>query len=245
MTEPTFDQRFWEERWSQVLRDHSDQVASRPPNEWLTTELADHPPGRALDAGCGHGSETLWLAARGWHVTAVDFSATALAHARSTAEKVGEDVAERITWVEGDLSTWTPPAAHYDLVVSLYLHVPGSVEALVQRLSAGVAPGGTLFLVGHQPIDPTTGAETPAAGQLQVSVATATAALDPAHWTCPGHCRCPRSSGAGCASDERRLGGWPGCAPPGAPAVEMRRVGVTEWFTAAGNHQAHEGAGLV
>ncbi len=183
MTEATFDRRFWEDRWSQVLRDHSDQVARRPPNEWLITEVADLQPRFALDAGCGHGSDTLWLAARGWHVTAVDFSATALAHGRSTAETVGVDVAERIDWVEGDLSTWTAQPAHYDLVVSLYVHVADSVEAMVQRLAAGVAPGGTLFMVGHRPIDPTTGAETAAAGQLQVSVDTATAALDPNRWT--------------------------------------------------------------
>jgi 2-polyprenyl-3-methyl-5-hydroxy-6-metoxy-1,4-benzoquinol methylase len=183
VTEPTFDRRFWEDRWSQVLRDHSDQVARRPPNEWLITEVANLQPRFALDAGCGQGSDTLWLAARGWHVTAVDFSATALAYARSTAETVGVDVAERIDWVEGDLSTWTPKPAHYDLVVSLYVHVADSVEGMVQRLAAGVAPGGTLFMVGHRPIDPTTGAETAAAGQLQVSVDTVTAALDPNHWT--------------------------------------------------------------
>ncbi len=184
MTEPTFDQRFWEDRWSQVLRDHSDQVARRPPNQWLTTEVAGLPPGLALDAGCGHGSDALWLAARGWHVTAIDFSASALAHARSTAEAMGADVAERIDWVEGDLSTWTPQPGRYDLVVSLYVHVADSVEAMVQRLAAGVAPGGTLFMVGHRPIDPASGAETPAAGQLQVSVEAAAAALDPSRWTC-------------------------------------------------------------
>jgi SAM-dependent methyltransferase len=182
VTEPTFDRRFWEVRWSQVLRDHSDQVARRPPNEWLITEVANLQPGFALDAGCGHGSDTLWLAAREWHVTAVDFSATALAHARSTAETVGPDVAERIDWVEGDLSTWTPQPAQYDLVLSLYVHAD-SVDAMVQRLAAGVAPGGTLFMVGHRPIDPTTGAETAAADQLQVSVDTVTAALDPTRWT--------------------------------------------------------------
>jgi 2-polyprenyl-3-methyl-5-hydroxy-6-metoxy-1,4-benzoquinol methylase len=183
VTEPAFDRRFWEDRWSQVLRDHSDQVARRPPNEWLIAEVANLEPKFALDAGCGHGSDALWLAARGWHVTAVDFSATALAHARSTAEKVGLDVAERIDWVEGDLSTWTPQPARYDLAMSLYVHVADSVEVMVQRLAAGVAPGGTLFMVGHRPIDPTTGAETAAAGQLQVSVDTATAALDPSRWT--------------------------------------------------------------
>lgn len=82
---------------------------------------------------------------------------------------------------------WAPPAGAYDLVTSLYVHVAGSaeegaVEAMVQRLAAGVAPGGTLLLVGHLPIDPTTGAETPAAGQLQVTGAAAVAALDHHEW---------------------------------------------------------------
>ena len=183
VTAATFDQNFWEERWSQVLRDHADQVAHRPPNAPLVAEAANLRPGLALDAGCGHGSEALWLAVREWRVTAVDFSAAALAHARSTAEAMGMDVAERIDWVQGDLSTWTPEPDRYDLVVCLYVHAAGSVEAMVQRLATGVAPGGTLFLVGHRPIDPATGAETAAAGQVQVSVDSAVAALDPAVWS--------------------------------------------------------------
>ncbi len=81
-----YDREFWEERWSQALREHGDRVAQRPPSGHLTAEAGDLPPGRALDAGCGHGSDAVWLAARGWQVTAVDFAATALARARSTAE---------------------------------------------------------------------------------------------------------------------------------------------------------------
>src|SRR6185369_11240799 len=80
-------------------------------------------PGRALDAGCGHGSETLWLAARGWQVTAVDFAATALAYARSRAEAMGPDVAGRSEWVEADLATWTPRPEEHDLVVCLYVQL--------------------------------------------------------------------------------------------------------------------------
>ena len=177
-----YDRNFWEERWSQALREHGDRVSQRPPNAHLTAEVGDLPPGGALDAGCGHGSDTLWLAARGWHVTAVDFSATALAFARTTAEAMGPDIAERINWVEADLATWTPQRDEYDLVVSLYVHVPGSIEEMVQRMAIGVAHGGTLFLVGHRPIDPATGAPTAAAGQVQVSVEEARAALDPAGW---------------------------------------------------------------
>ena len=47
----------------------------------------------------------------------------------------------------------------------------------------GVAPGGALLLVGHLPVDPETGAPSPAAGQVQVTVGAATAALDPDRWT--------------------------------------------------------------
>ena len=177
-----YDRNFWEERWSQALREHGDRVAQRPPNTHLTAEVADLRPGRALDAGCGHGSDTLWLVARGWQVTAVDFSATALGFARSTAEAMGPDIAKRIDWVEADLGAWTPRPGEYDLVVSLYVHVSGSVEEMVERMATGVAPGGTLFLVGHRPIDPATGAPTAAAGQVQVSVEEARAALDPARW---------------------------------------------------------------
>jgi len=177
-----YDRDFWEGRWAQVLQEHGDRVSQRPPNAHLTAEVGDLRPGRALDAGCGHGSDTLWLAARGWEVTAVDFAATALAHGRATAEAMGPDIAERVEWIEADLATWTPRPDGYDLVVSLYVHVAGSVEEMVQRMGTGVAPGGTLLLVGHRPIDPSTGAPTPAAGQVQVSVEEARAALDPDRW---------------------------------------------------------------
>lgn len=164
------------------MRERGGDLAGRPPNAHLTAECGGLRPGLALDAGCGHGSDTLWLAAHGWQVTAVDFSAAALAYARSTAEAAGAEIAERVNWVEADLATWTPRRGHYDLVVCLYVHVPGSVGEMVRRMAAAVVPGGTLLLVGHRPVDPATGAATPAAGQVQVSVDTAVAVLDPHRW---------------------------------------------------------------
>jgi SAM-dependent methyltransferase len=173
-----YDRAYWEQRWAKTLREHPGKVAQRPPNAHLIAGVGGLRPGRSLDAGCGNGSETLWLAAHGWEVTAVDFSASALAHARSTAAAMGPDVAGRIAWVEGDLAVWTPPRECFDLVACLYVHVPGSVDEMVRRLASGVAPGGTLFMVGHRPVDPATGKPMPAAGQVQVSVESAGAALD-------------------------------------------------------------------
>lgn len=177
----SYDRAHWEQLWAKTLREQPTKVAQRPPNAQLIAAVEGLQPGRALDAGCGHGAETLWLAAHGWDVTAVDFSASALAHAHSTAETLGSDIAARISWVEGDLAAWVPPRVHFDLVVCLYVHVAGSVEEMVQRMASGVAPGGTLFMLGHRSLDLTTGRPT-TAGQVQISVEAARAALDPSQW---------------------------------------------------------------
>ncbi|MCK9250089.1 MAG: class I SAM-dependent methyltransferase [Solirubrobacteraceae bacterium] len=187
----------WERRWSQALGRGAHAVDRRPPNAHLLAEVADLRPGRALDAGAGHGAETLWLAGRGWRVTAVDFSTTALDHARSRAERAGADVAERVEWITTDLGTWAPPRDAYDLVACLYVHVAGSAPEMVRRLAAGVAPGGTLLLVGQPPVDPSTGAPTRAAGQRQVSVEDALAALDAERWTILVAEERPRGIGGG------------------------------------------------
>jgi SAM-dependent methyltransferase len=177
-----FDRDFWEQRWAQALREQPDTMATRPPSTYLVNAASALRPGLALDAGCGHGSEAIWLAASGWQVTAVDFAVAALEYGRSTVQALGEEVAARIDWVAGDLGVWAPPPGRYDLVSCLFVHVDGPVDELVARLGAGVAPGGTMLLVGHQGVDPATGAPTPAAGQVQVSVDAAVKALDPEHW---------------------------------------------------------------
>jgi 2-polyprenyl-3-methyl-5-hydroxy-6-metoxy-1,4-benzoquinol methylase len=88
LTHEGFDRESWERRWEQALQ-HPERVASRPPNAHLLAAANDLTPGLALDAGCGHGAEAMWLAAAGWQVTAVDFSVTALEHAKATAQAVG------------------------------------------------------------------------------------------------------------------------------------------------------------
>lgn len=165
-----------------MLRSHPELVDRRPPNRHLTAVAEGLEPGRALDAGCGHGSETLWLAAHGWRVTAVDFAAAAIARGRERAASLGRETAGRIVWLEQDLGTWAPPPESFDLVLSLYVHVDGPTEELVARLASAVAPGGSLLLVGHLPIDATTGMDTPAAGQNQVTVDAARQVLDARSW---------------------------------------------------------------
>jgi trans-aconitate methyltransferase len=124
-------------------------VWSGRPNAQLVAEVADLSPGTALDLGCGEGADAVWLAARGWQVTGVDWSPTALDRAAGHAEESG--VAGRVAWVAADLADWTPPEARFDLVSAHFLH-PTAAErpALLARLATSVAPGGTLLWVGHE-----------------------------------------------------------------------------------------------
>lgn len=203
------DRPSWERRWSRVLRAEPGGVVARPPSSHLTEALAGLAPGRALDAGCGHGAESVWLAERGWRVTGVDFSTAALAAARARARDRGEEIAARAEWIAADLATWVPPAGHFDLVASLYVHIADSVPAMVRRLASGVATGGTLFLVGHLPRDPATGAPSPAAGQLQISVEAAVSALGPDAWeivTAERRVRATAGSGVDAVVCARRVG---------------------------------------
>ena len=137
------DEAAWDERYRTTPA-----MWSGEPNRQLVVEAGELPAGRALEAGCGEGADALWLAGHGWRVTAVDFSATALARGRQVAQDQG--LAERITWQQADLRTWVPPERAFDLVTAHYLHLPGAATGpLFGRLAAAVAPGGTLLVVGH------------------------------------------------------------------------------------------------
>jgi len=131
----------WDERYGT-----EELVWKAGPNQFLLQELDLLGPGRALDVACGEGRNAIWLASKGWTVTGVDFSAAGLAKARRLAADRGLEVA----WVEADVVEWQPPAASFDLVVVMYLHLPGDQRRRVLgHTSAALAPGGTLLVVGH------------------------------------------------------------------------------------------------
>ena len=58
----------------------------------LADQIEHLPPGRALDIGCGTGVNAVWLAKRGWQVTAVDYSKVALEKSKSLAVRQKFDV---------------------------------------------------------------------------------------------------------------------------------------------------------
>jgi SAM-dependent methyltransferase len=116
------------------------------PNRFLVAEAATLSPGRALDLACGSGRNAVWLAKQGWSVVGADFSDVALEQARGLAAERGVEV----EWVEADLREWKPSPRSFDLVVVLYLQVPGEeLRPIVRRAADAVDAGGTLLVVGH------------------------------------------------------------------------------------------------
>ncbi|MFL0025281.1 class I SAM-dependent methyltransferase [Streptomyces sp. NBUL23] len=147
---------FWENHYAGV-----DPRWGTRPNAVLAevvTALAPGPGGgdggaRALDLGCGHGGDALWLASLGWDVTAVDVSSTALGRVAAGAAEAG--LADRVHPVRHDLAR-TFPEGTFGLVTAGYFHTPVEIprEQVLRRAAEAVAPGGLLVLVEHASLAP-------------------------------------------------------------------------------------------
>jgi SAM-dependent methyltransferase len=124
-----------------------------PASSSVRSELNGLAPGRALDLGAGDGRHAVWLAGRGWHVQAMDFSTEALLIGRERA--FAEGVTDLITWSVADATAHTPAPGSLDLVLAAFLHLPGTdLEGTIARTAPGLAPGGLFLYIGHDPADP-------------------------------------------------------------------------------------------
>ncbi len=141
-------EQFWEKHYG-----GHDQPWSGRANAILARVAEPLPAATALDLGCGVGGNALWLAQRGWQMTAVDISSSALA--RAAAHAVTAGVADRIDFQQHDLARTFPTGA-FDLVYALYLQSPVAFprERVLQKAAAAVAPGGLLLVVEHASVAP-------------------------------------------------------------------------------------------
>lgn len=143
-THALFDE--WDERYHSFL----DRLPAQRPNPAVVTEITGRPTGSALDIGCGTGADAVWLAGRGWDVTALDVSQVALDRAAAAADQAGVAV----TWMRTRLEDLELPDGGFDLVTAHYpalLHSAG--QDAERALLAAVAPGGLLLVVHHADID--------------------------------------------------------------------------------------------
>lgn len=96
----------WASAWKDLPWAHDE------PTLFLAEICRRRKPGKALDIGCGAGTDSVFLAEQGWDVTSLDFVPKALEFTSERAAKAGVSV----TPVEADITTWTPPHS-FDLVL--------------------------------------------------------------------------------------------------------------------------------
>ena len=165
----TTEQTSWDERYS-----GPDLVWGAGPNRFVAAEAAPLLAGRAIDLGTGEGRNAIWLAERGWQVTAVDFSAAGLTRAGRLAAARGT----KVHWVQADLLEYKPAPAAYELVLIAYIHLPSvSLGGVFRAAASAVAPGGTLLVIGHDRDNVTQGHGGPQDPDRLYNPATVTAEL--------------------------------------------------------------------
>lgn len=131
----------WNERYSSTER-----LFVTRPNAALVEFTADLSPGTALDVGAGEGRNSIWLAQKGWDVTALDISSVAIGRLREAAESQRLE----IHTIVSDVHSYQEQGKEFDLVVLAYIHFPPEErDKLFREVSRAIAPGGHLFVVGH------------------------------------------------------------------------------------------------
>jgi SAM-dependent methyltransferase len=130
----------WEERYRSGASGKEDA-----PTALLVETAKKLVPGAAIDLACGAGRNALYLADRGWEVTAVDGSETAieLLEKRSAARalKVHAEVAD----LTDPNFTLLPDA--FDLIlIAYYLQ-----RDLFSKVKTAVRPGGVIVAIAHTP----------------------------------------------------------------------------------------------
>lgn len=120
------------ERWNQ--RYASGEASDRPPHPLVVQAAGARPPGVALDLACGLGRHSLYLAAQGWVVTAVDSSAVALDILR---ERAAEGLPVQAVLADLEAGEFPIEPNSWDLIVDCcFLQ-----RSLFPGIRAGVRPG--------------------------------------------------------------------------------------------------------
>lgn len=150
------------------------------PNARLVETVTDLPPGDALDLGVG-GGDALWLARRGWRVTAVDISGVAVE--RLTGHARANGLGDLIDAQRRDLGA-SFPEGRFDLATAQYFHTPFDMDrsAVLRRAAHALRPGGRLLVVDHGSTAPWSWNQDPDVHHPSPREVAAGLALDPATW---------------------------------------------------------------
>ncbi len=114
--------------------------------------LDTHAPGRALDLGCGTGTNVLTLARHGWDAAGIDFIPRAIRTARRKAKREGLSAQFEV----GDVADSAQYHSPYDLILDMgCYHALDTSQRRQYRenVAAHLAPEGVYMLYGFLSAD--------------------------------------------------------------------------------------------
>lgn len=133
----------WDQRYS-----GDSYVYGTEPNDFLASMINRLPDGNVLCLGEGEGRNAVWLAQQGRTVTAVDASAVGLEKAQRLANQQGVN----ITKVHADLADFNIGHQQWDVIVSIFCHLPPGLRRDVHLgCVEGLRPGGVMLLEAYTP----------------------------------------------------------------------------------------------
>ncbi len=107
--------------------------------------IAQHPPGRAIDLGCGTGTNVITLVQHGWQATGVDFAARAIRLARRKMKQAGVQADVSV----GDVTRLSGITGPFDLALDLgCFHGVPDRRGYLAQLTRVLEPGGYWLLYG-------------------------------------------------------------------------------------------------
>jgi tellurite methyltransferase len=120
------------------------------PHDWLESAVATRneecgkEPGSACDLGCGGGRDSVYLAALGWRVVAVDNLPDAIDRARNLSRHyLNVERQGLIEWQVADATSLDfQPGRQFDLIACIFLFD----RKMIQRAKTWLAPHGTLLM---------------------------------------------------------------------------------------------------
>ncbi len=152
----------WDQRYSNETYAYGTE-----PNDFLVAMYNKLPTGKALCLAEGEGRNAVWLAQQGLEVTAVDSSGVGLQKAKKLAKNRGV----KINTVHTDLADFEIKAKHWDIIVSIFCHIPSKLRHIVHsQCVRGLRTGGMILLEAYTPIQLSYNSGGPSSADLMMDV---------------------------------------------------------------------------
>lgn len=154
----------WDERYAVA-----DYVYGKIANTFLQENVDSLPKGRVLCLAEGEGRNAVFLAGKGYDVSAVDVSSVA----RDKALHLAREQQVTVDYTVVDLAEYDIGYNRWDAIVSIFCHLPPNLRQQIHlRIAQALAPGGVFLLEAYTPMQLSLGTGGPPTAEMMMDART-------------------------------------------------------------------------